>query len=94
MSVQVERILGEIAQLSPEERRELALALPAILPVTVDRGTPNQYALEQAAVDRERFHARLRGEGRSFGPISDDLEMLREERLNELLDGLGDRPTR
>ena len=94
MSVQVERILGEIAQLSSEERRELALALPAILPVTLDQRRPDWPAMEQTATDRERFHAQLRDEGRSFGPISDDLEMLREQRLNELLGDLGDRPTR
>ena len=84
MSLQVERILGEIAPLSPDERRELALALPAILSAMVDQGRSDQREMEQAATDRERFHARSRDEGRSFEAVSDNHEMLREERLNEL----------
>jgi hypothetical protein len=45
-------------------------------------------ALEQVNATRERIRAQLLAEGKPLFSISEDLEAMREERLEELMSGL------
>lgn len=86
-SARVERVLGEIAQLSREERQEFRAALPGVLEADTDGGL-NSAALAQARANRERIRARLRAEGRPFGSVNEDLELVREGRLRDIMRSL------
>ena len=84
MSPRVEQILGEIAQLSADEQRELQRLLPRVLPPTPPSADARMAAFEQAVATRERIRARLLAEGKPLFSIDDDLEAMREERRAEL----------
>ena len=88
MSTRVDHILGEIAQLSPEEQQELKQLLPRALAERPPSAGLNMAALEQVDATRERIRAQLLAEGKPLFSISDDLEAMREERLEELMSGL------
>ena len=88
MSTRVEHILDEIAQLSPEEQQELKRLLPRVLAERPPSAGLNLASVEQVIATRERIRARLLAEGKPLFSISDDLEAMREERLEELMSGL------
>ncbi len=88
MSTRVDHILDEIAQLSPEEQQELQQLLPRVLAESPPSAGLSMAALEQATATRERIRAQLLAEGKPLFSISDDLEAMREERLEELMSGL------
>ncbi len=85
MSTRVEEVLEQIAGFSPEEQQELLQALPGVMRENPQRGRLTLEAVERAIANRERIRARLLAEGRPLGSINDDLEALREERLDELM---------
>jgi len=82
-SARVERVLDEIAALTPEEQRELAQALPRVVRVELDAAR-RMSALEQAIATRERIRARLMADGQPTGSIDADLDEVRDGRLADL----------
>ena len=88
MSTRVDHILGEIAQLSHEEQQELTQLLPRVLAEGPPSTGLRMAALEQVNATRERIRAQLLAEGKPLFSISEDLEAMREERLEELMSGL------
>jgi len=80
----VQQVPDEIARLSPEERRELAQALPDVFDRASDGGGPTVETVKNAIAVRERTAARLRAEGKPLFSIVDDLDIVRDERLADL----------
>lgn len=86
-SSRVEHMLDEIARLSGEEQAELLQDLPRVLR---SGGTPGRLSIEavrQAVATRERIRRRLDEAAVSPGSINADLDEIRDDRLEELLDG-------
>lgn len=89
-STRIEHLLDEIAQLSPEEQAELMHDLPHVLQrgsKVGHRGGPSAEAVQQAIQTREQIRQRLAAAQQSSGSINEDLEEVRNDRLDELLDG-------
>lgn len=92
-SARVERMLEEIARLSPEEQAELLRDLPGALRNGQqrrggdDRGRLSLEAVRSAIDTRERIRLRLAAARQSPGSISADLDEVRDGRLEQLLDG-------
>lgn len=84
MSTRVDRILSEIARLPAEEQWELAKALPGIVRGATRHGL-TVAALARADDVKERIRARLQAQGQPPFSVNDDLDAVRDERL--------DRPT-
>ena len=84
---QLEQVLGEIARLSPEEKTELVHALPIILRSGARDSCLTLERLEEIHDAWQEMRSELRSQGRKFGSISDDVEMMREERDAEILEG-------
>jgi hypothetical protein len=76
-------MLEEIAQLTDDERTELLDALPTVLRKTHTEGLSVE-TVRRTIEARERIRARLLTDGLSFGSVEDDLDMVRDGRLNEL----------
>jgi hypothetical protein len=79
-SARVERVLDEIAALTPEEQRELARAPPRVVRAELDAAR-RMSALEEAIANRERIRARMAADGQPVGSIAEDLDEVREEPL-------------
>jgi hypothetical protein len=93
-SARVEHLLDEITRLSAEEQAELLRDLPRVLQHGRDeggqRGGPTMDAVKQAIETRERVRQRLATMRQSPGSVNDDLEEVRNGRLEELVDdGVG-----
>ena len=90
-SARVEHMLNEIARLSGEEQVELLHGLPRVLS---SGGTPGRISIEavrQAIATRDRIRQRLDRAQQSPGSINADLGEVRDDRLQDLLDGAGTR---
>ena len=77
---QLEQILGEIARLLPEEKTELVHALPIILRSGARDSCLTLERLEEIHGAWEEMRRELRIQGKKFGSVSDNIEMMREER--------------
>jgi hypothetical protein len=83
-SVRVEAILDAISQLSTEEQLELAHDLPRVLRAGSQSGYPSAEAVRHVIQIRERIRQRLVAAGQSHGFADEDLDAVRNERLNDL----------
>jgi hypothetical protein len=84
-SVRVEAILDAISQLSPEEQLELAHDLPQVLRARSYTGYLSVEAVRHAVQLRERIRQRLAAAGQPPGSIDEDLDAIRDGRLDDLL---------
>jgi hypothetical protein len=84
-SVRVEAILDAISQLSPEEQLELAHDLPQVLRTGSHNGYLSAEAVRHAIQVRERLRQRLAAAGQPPGSIDEDLDAIRDGRLDDLL---------
>ena len=83
-SVRVEAILDAISQLSSEEQAELARDLPHILRAGSQTGVLSLEAVRQVVQVRERIRQRLIAAGLSLGSVDDDLDAVRDGRLDDV----------
>lgn len=93
----VEHMLDEIARLSREEQAELIRDLPRVLHSEHNgrtsvgtRGGPPLEAVQHAVELRERIRRRLATASQSPSSINSDLDDVRNDRLDDLLDSSAD----
>jgi hypothetical protein len=83
-TTRVEDVLDAIACLSAEEKTALVRALPIALRNGAHEGHLSTELLEEIHDAWEQMRLELRARGRRLGSVSDELEMLRDERDAQL----------
>jgi hypothetical protein len=85
-SVRVEKILKAISELSHAEQIELARDLPLVLESGSEIGRLSTEAVRQAIATRESIRRRFDATGQLPGSVDQDLDAVRDDRLDELMD--------